>query len=167
MLLFSFTIATFLFALLLHIIIWRIKIPRKQTEVLLLIFIIAFVLGVFFLYRMALPVQINLWRIYLEASLFYVSLVIAYLLTYSAIAALSPSLLICDIISRSKIHGVTKSELELRLDDELLIKPRIEELVNDNMVCYSDNKYRLTMKGLLIVLFFVFFRNTLRAPKGG
>lgn len=167
MLPFLFTIGVFLFAFLLHIVIWRIRIPRRQTEALLLIFIITFALGVFFLDRIVLPSKVALWRAYLEISVFYLSLVIAYLLSYPAIAALSPSLVICDIISRSKTHGVSKSDVELLLNDEVLIKPRIEDLVNDNMVCYSDGKYRLAKKGRLLVSIFVLFRNILRIPKGG
>ena len=166
---------SFLFCIsfLLHLIIWRVHLPKRQTKVLLLLFLGVLVLGTLFLFKYAM--SINIFSIhppvsmpeYFQIWLYFVSLTLAYMITYSAIEVDSPSLLIIMKISEAGPIGLTKDQLEYEMDDNVLIKPRIEDMLLDRMVELKEERYRLTMKGVLLARLFTFYRSVMRAGKGG
>lgn len=153
----------FLVALFLHILIWKVWVPRKQAQALLLIFFS--ILAVIFV---ILPRILTLTVAeHIHTILFFTSLVLAYIVTYSAIAVDSPSLLIEVKISNTKSAGMKEEDLRKVLTDELLVKPRIKDLLNEDMVIMDGDKYKLTEKGRLIIGIFIFYRKLLGCKKGG
>ena len=56
---------------------------------------------------------------------------------------------------------------ELDLDDDLLIKPRVADLVRDQMVEIQNGNYDLKTKGRIMALVFRQFRHLMGAGKGG
>jgi predicted transcriptional regulator len=55
-----------------------------------------------------------------------------------------------------------------RLNDDLLVKPRIEDLLRDKLVCMDGEKYLLTPKGNSFVTIITFYRKLINLPvKGG
>ena len=59
------------------------------------------------------------------------------------------------------------SKLEEITDDDLLLKPRIEDLLADKLIYLCADKYKLTARGVLTAGVFHFYRKLLNAPKGG
>ena len=102
-----------------------------------------------------------------QLSIYFFSLTLAYLITYSAIEADSPSLLIVRKILEAGSFGLSKKSLEDELDNSVLIEPRINDLLRDKMAELHEGKYRLKMKGLLLARLFTFYRNMLKVGKGG
>jgi len=104
---------------------------------------------------------------YLQIWLYFVSLTLAYMITYSAIEVDSPSLLIIRKISKVGPIGLTRDQLEYEMNDSVLIEPRINDMLLDRMAELREERYRLTMKGILMAHLFTFYRNLMRVGKGG
>jgi hypothetical protein len=158
---------------LLQLIMWRISLPKRQTKSLLLLFFAVFFCGSLILNKFV--TAITIFGIHPPASLpeyfqmwlYLVSLTLAYMITYSAIEVDSPSLLIIMKISEAEPIGLTKKQLKLGLGDDVLIKPRIDDMLLDRMAELKQGRYRLTRKGILLAQLFIFYRNLMRASRGG
>lgn len=153
----------FFVALFVHFIIWKLCLPRHHTDTLLKIFVIVLALGIFLIRYFEVFSLFD----YLRLSLLYMSLSLAYTISYSAVEADSPSLLITLKIADSKKKGLLKRELEACLTDDNLVLPRLNDLVRDALVTYKYGIYQLTQKGDMFVKIFIFFRKLLGATKGG
>ena len=104
---------------------------------------------------------------YLHICLFFVSLLFAYMITYTALEADSPSLVIVTTIGSAGRGGLDKKRFEQLMSDDKLVVPRIEDLFLDKMAYMDGEKYRLTPKGVLMARIFVYYRKLIDAPKGG
>ena len=130
-------------------------------------------IGTLFLFKYTM--SINIFSIhppvsvpeYFQLWLYFVSLTLAYMITYSAIEVDSPSLLIIMKISEAGPIGLTKDQLKYEMDDSVLIKPRIEDMLLDRMTELKQGRFQLTMKGVLLARPFIFYRNLMSAGKGG
>ncbi|MFA5848084.1 MAG: hypothetical protein WC855_14410 [Thermodesulfovibrionales bacterium] len=163
----------FLMAFILQLIIWKIRIPKRQIKVLLVIFFGTLFTGLLTLkiapfsipglavYSPRHPLE------YLHISISFISLTLAYMITYSAIEADSPSLVMIRAVAKAGLGGLDKKEFEKTMNDELLVIPRVRDLLNDKMAYIDGDKYRLTPKGFLFARLFVLSRKILNAPKGG
>jgi len=157
---FLFGILLFALAFLVHILVWKIHLPKgNQTVVLLSIFLGVFIIAMFIFPPQRLSDYIQLFFLYL-------SLMLAYIVTYSAIEVDSPSLTIVLNIDKTGC-GLSLEELNKQLTDNFLVIPRIKDLLNDKMICLKDDKYRLTRKGAFLISPIIFFRRLLNAEKGG
>jgi len=160
------------FSLLLHLIIWKIRLPKKQTNTLLMIFSSVLILGTFFLFKFP---ELIKWSILSSNNLFeivqfiflFLSATLVYIVSYPAIEVDSPTLLIIKAVFDAGPGGLDKSKLELMINDDLLIKPRIRDMLFDNMVYLDGRKYKLLLKGLILARIFSFYRNIIRGGKGG
>jgi len=153
----------FIFAFFVHLFIWRISLPKKSHTVLLLNIFFGIFAASIFLKVVLLPQPADYWRLFLLHS----SLTLAYIVTYSAIEVDSPSLVILLNIAKSSPCGLSKERLYGIMSNEILVIPRIEDLVNDKMVFIDKDKYKLSPKGVFLVNIFILFRELLKAPKGG
>ncbi len=160
------------FAFLLHLVVWRIHLPKKQTSTLLRIFSFVLILGVFLLFKF--PELIN-WNIspaknffeIVQFFLLFISVAVAYIVSYPAIEVDSPTLIIIKAVSDAGPQGLDKSRLEEMMNDDLLIMPRIKDMLSDNMVYLDGKRYKLMAKGLIMARLFSFYRNIIGGTKGG
>lgn len=163
----------FCLAFLLHFIIWKVHLPKRQTKIMMMIFCGVLITVVFTLYRaqvfigdLGLPILSNLPE-YLHVCIYFISLTLAYVVTYSAIEVDSPSLIMIIAIARAGREGFAEKEFEKIMTDDFLIKPRLDDLVIDKMAYLGEAKYRLTKKGLTIARIILFYRKILNLGKGG
>ena len=164
----------FFLAFTIHLIIWKIRKPKYQTKALLQIFFGVLISGILILWTNPLKIFNSILfspenlPIYLHICLFFTSLTLAYIITYSALEVDSPSLVIVMIIANAGKNGLYKDVLDKSLTDDLLVKPRIEDLIRDKMVFMDGDKYKLAQKGSLFVSIFIFYRKLLNiTEKGG
>ena len=152
-------ILTFFIALMVHLAIWRVRLPGKNR---------AFVLVNVFFWTLVLAVIIlrNISN-YPDYIVLYCCLAAAYIVSYPALEADSPSLTIVRNIAKSGKSGLDKNELYKAMTDETLVVARISDLLNDGLVRMDSGKYILTSKGRFLADIFVRFRGILNAPKGG
>lgn len=160
-------------AFLIHLIVWRIRIPTHQTSALLQIFF-----GTYFL---SIPVLWILNRTgystflcfpqtvfnYAHTLFLFTSCTLAYVITYSAIEADSPSLVIVKLISEAGAAGLDGEALYSRLSDDVLVKPRVHDLLRDTMAVLEGDRVCLTSKGRWFVTIFIFYRALIHAQRGG
>lgn len=162
-------ILLFFAAFLLHLIIWKIHIPRKNPSlVLLIIFFAVFVLSVIVSQRAPvipfMPKDIfNQTLIFV----FFISMTLAYIVSYSAIEINSPSLEIVLTITKAGPGGLDRERIERMFTEDKLIKRRINELVKIGLVYKNKDIYRLSAKGMLTADIFVWYRRILNTSKGG
>jgi hypothetical protein len=165
-------LSLFFLAFGIHLVIWKVHLPHHQSRALLWTFFGTFSLGV-----ICIPLFPQdgpwVWFIphgFLELThvfLMFLSLTLAYLITYSALEADSPSLVIIRMIAEAMPTGLAKQDLEKRLSDDILILPRIKDLLRDNLVVANGERLQLTPQGRFFIKLFVIVRTLLKAGKGG
>lgn len=156
-----------------HIVIWKISLPKRQMKILLHLFFSILITSIFCLSFLSLVFS-NFHNYaprgfveYIHIVIFFVTISLVYITTYSAIEADSPSLVMVMKIAESGSGGLNKDKLFELMTDDILIKPRLRDLINAGMVCVHDNTYKITRKGILFVYIFIFYRKILNLSKGG
>lgn len=157
-------LSLFLFCLTLHVLIWRGQRPRHQAVALALIFLIPLAL----LLGFASKLQGRLPGIDLAAiALLHLSLTSAYVQTYPAIQAMSPTLLILLIVQKKIFRGATEAEIASSFKRERLFGDRVQDLLAAGLVRKSKRGLEITLQGSLLVTPLVFLRGLLGLPPGG
>lgn len=157
----------------LHVLLWRVRVPKRQTRALLLIFCAVLALVLAGLHAvgpsagvLSFPLPVNAEQ-FVHIALFAFAMALAYTITYSALEADSPSIALVLVIAAAEPQGLEEAEFERRMSDDLLVKPRLEDLVRDGLAVWEEGRYRMTSKGRRFVAIFIFYRGLLGAPKGG
>jgi len=156
-------------AFLIHWILWRVRIPRRQTAALLIIFLGTLPIGlvaVVFLPALKGLGPLGLWPC-LHVVIFQVAMSLAYVVAYSAIEERSPSMTLVLHVADAGPKGRSREELMAVLKEALPVECRLDALVRDGMVVESQGLYRLTGKGRAWARLFSWWRRALRIGKGG
>jgi hypothetical protein len=155
----------FLSALFFQFIIWRSSLPKKNHTIFLLkIFFGFFGLSLFFIFGFNIfkkPFE------YLGFFILYSSVLLAYIVTYSAVEADSPSLLMVFKIAKSGLSGLSKEGLFNSMKCEEMIVSRLKALQSGGMISFAEGRYHLTVKGAFLVNIFIILRRMLKLNKGG
>lgn len=146
-------------AFVVHFIIWKIRIPRRQTNALLGIFFATFILSIIFLK----PDFFESLYIFV----LFTSLTLGYIITYSAIEVDSPSLSLVMAFDKSAKDGLSREEISKFMTNEKLVITRINDLVRDKLIYNDSSKFKLTVKGRRFIRIFILYRRFLGAQKGG
>lgn len=165
---------TFLAAFLLHMAVWRVRVPERQTKVLLLIMFSVLAAALAFLKagggrfagELGLPAPETAGD-FLHLALINISLVLSYMITYSAMEADSPSLVIVMAVEGAGPAGLEEDALRRCFNDDRMLKPRIRDLLLDKLVEMDAGVYRLTAKGRSFAAIFTAYRRLLGRGKGG
>lgn len=159
-------IVLFLLAIACHILIWKVRMPKNHTRTLFLIFLIFFCAGVLTMAGCG-GIRASTVCDYARLALLYLALVLAYLITYSAIEVDSPSMYMISKIMESSSHGIGSDDMKRMMNSEMLVVPRINDLRQEGLVSARDGTYRLTFKGAIVAKIFVYYRALLGEKKGG
>lgn len=156
-------ILLFASAFLLHLLVWRLRYPKNPIRILFLLFGLVILSGTFFLFFYASYTAFQcLYVVFLFSSLF-----ICYLITYSAIEADSPSLVIMLRIAQAGKKGLPFQRMKESLGNDLLVQPRLRDLVDARLVDLNGPTYKINKKGKFFIRPFVVFRDFLGLSKGG
>jgi hypothetical protein len=139
-------------AFFLHISIWRIRQPTHQKSILICIFSITLIAGssILFYFRQHIsllgirPPQ-ELYE-YFQIFIFFISVSLAYMVTYSALEADSPSLVMIMTIANSGSEGLPQKTFEEKINNDTLIIPRLNDALSEKLVYLNGDKYNLTPK---------------------
>ena len=160
-------------AFLVHVVLWKIHLPHRQTRALVVIFFGVLLVGLILLWSAKFIVHTKFLAPetipeYLHITLFVATFTLAYIITYSALEADSPSLVMILRIAEAGSHGLPQEQFKRQMTDELLIVPRIRDLLRDHLVYAEAGKYKLTPKGVLFARIFIVYRRILNiSQKGG
>jgi hypothetical protein len=144
MLILLLVILTIALAMIIQIIIWRIKKPKNEYLAILIIFNIIFFITIFLTIYLDWELLIFDW---LHIIIIYYSLVFAYLIAYTSIEGDSPSIIIAIEVYNSKKKGVTVEDLEKKITNKRFINPRIRALLDNNIVFEDNKKIFMSKKG--------------------
>jgi len=156
-------IAFFAITFLIHLFIWRFRRPKNPVRALIFLFSCVISFGLIILYYLWAE---DLFGV-LYIAIFSCSVFISYLLTYSAIEADSPSLVVVLRIYNAGRSGMSFKDIESHLGDDLLVLPRVKDLVDAGLVDFDGNRYKINKKGTMFLYPFILYRNFLRLGKGG
>lgn len=157
----------FALALLAHLALWRARRPLRHTRALLRIFALVLAGGLLLLRAGADGGGRTGLCELAPVALLFVSLALAYIVTYTAVQVDSPSLVMVLAVARAGERGVSRAELEAALTDDLLVTPRLDDLVRDEVATCRDGVYRLTGRGLPYLRLIRFWRRLMGLPEQG
>ncbi|MCX5785050.1 MAG: hypothetical protein NTX59_05130 [Elusimicrobia bacterium] len=157
---------------LLHFLAWKVKLPARQTKTILIIMFsgLAASLAVFVIFPFLTILGVKAPDTpaeYISVALYVASFVLAYMITYSGIEADSPTLVMMKIIADAREKGIQTEEFFNMLNNDILVKPRLRDLIIDKMVFIREERYILTAKGKIFAEIFILYRKILGLGKGG
>jgi hypothetical protein len=154
-------------AFLAHWLLWRVRIPARQTAALLAIFSTTLVLGLVSsawwppAWRLT-----SAWEV-LHVAIFHVAAMLAYVVAYSALEERSPSMTILSRVADSGSRGQSREELQAMLVNVSPVEIRLAAMVRDGMVRDEAEMIVLTNKGWAWANTFTTWRRLLRFRLGG
>lgn len=168
----AWALGSLIAAFFLHWIVWKIKIPARQAKSMLQIFFgtLALVLaglGIAAAAGPSSPWLLDSWTEYLQIAFLFTAFTLAYLISYPALEADSPSVVIMLEISRAGSEGLAMESFHQSMTDDVLVAPRLKDLLMDKMAYMEEDRYRLTKKGIWMARVFGCYRKLIDAPKGG
>jgi hypothetical protein len=130
------SVGLFLLSFLVHLFIWRCKLPKHQIKALLLIFAIVFCLWLFgtFIYAR------DLFEI-LHVALFYGSMSLCYVITYSAIEADSPTLSLIRFLAEGGGTGRSLAEVSQFMAQRPFVRARLSALILSGLIREEGSRY--------------------------
>lgn len=164
------------FALLIvtQIVVWRVRRPiggHYLTLAALYVVALGLALGVFAasatwpaVTPWVVPATLREWTDFI---LLYLALTLAYMVTYSAVQADSPSMAILLHVERAGARGRRREELAAALDDRVVILPRLEDLVGGALATVQQGRYVINGRGALLARTYIAYRALLKMEKGG
>lgn len=170
-------ILSFLVGLVVHILVWRIRPPEKSAVSLSVIFFLSVNLSIAITYGLAIGSEpaTEMFRYLADLSFVQVihcafvglSLSAGYIMSYPAVEVDSPSFLIVEVVDDAGEKGIARSKLEEVLGNQVLVYPRIVDMLNEDLAILKDGRIFLTGKGKGMNALFATWRRFLGAGKGG
>lgn len=153
-----FSVAGFAF----QVLFWRIFLLRNKPHVILYIFGGGLITGVSILILFpSLLVslgfsQLSILEIF-HLTLFYGAVTFAYYMFYMGLIDTSPTLAIVRLLLAAGKRGLVLSEFNTFFSDQLLILPRLDYLVQTEMVTIKETRYLIAPNGTKFLFWFVRF----------
>ena len=164
-----YTLGLLLAAFAVHVGVWKNGLPCNHSKSLMIIFIgvlaAATLVAAVFQQGFDLVGGLNG---YIQIAWAYLAVMLAYVVTYSGIEVDSPSLVMVLEIAAAGVQGYDQQRLYQLMDNDRLVSPRVNDLLNGEMVVLQKGFYFLTPKGKRVARLFCFYRRVLkRERKGG
>jgi hypothetical protein len=154
-----------LLAFFVHIVAWRVRLPRRSIRALLCIFAATplVVVPIYFAIEPAFTDASDAVRILL----FYVSCALVYVVLYSAIESRSPSLAIVSYVASRGSAGCAEADFADHVIDDEGISTRIAAMIAAKMIVVSNGQCTLTPAGRRWAKLFELASAIFRLPLGG
>lgn len=154
---------------LLHVAIWRVRLPKAHTRALLVLFFgtLPLALAINTLLPAGWPLRLTGFWEHAHVCLFHIAMSLAYIEFYTAIEEESPSLTLLLFVEQAGDAGRDEGELLGLIDDQFIVGGRLRALVRAGVVAQSSGRYRLTASGRAWARFFQFTRWLYRLQLGG
>ena len=135
-------------AWLLHLTLWRVRLPQAQLKTLLVLFFLTWCGAVGFAWA-------SDWSYFFLGEggtivgfpyfcLFYWAAALCYVITYSAMEGDSPTLSITRHLHRKGFAGISHEEVENFFRQRPFVSARVKALVTDNILVEESGGYRLS-----------------------
>ena len=160
-------------AFLAHLVRWRVACPSATARALILTFVFGILGGLVFILLLAqlLPGLGTLLPPepfgILQAILLSLAFAAGYVMTYPAIEVESPTLVMIQAIARRGDEGLSRTTLFAQLNDEVLVAPRVRDLLSDGLAVEREGRLHISTRGRRLVNLFFIWRRVLGAREGG
>jgi hypothetical protein len=157
-----------LMAFILHLLIWKVRIPDNPIKTITILFTSILLGGIFVLRYASLSnlifesAALLSFSECLHVTLIFMSLLSVYYFVYGALTDESPSMFTMLNVAGMDEEGLSENELNELITDDLFIRPRMDYLVDEKMVCLQEEKYRLGSKGKNFIGMINFFQNLMK-----
>lgn len=158
-------IAFFVASFLVQFAVWRIALPRRQTRAILAIYTLVPLCLVGGLTLAGHPIHGPASAAF-SLALFYVSLVLAYAVLYSAIEMESPTLAIVSFVAKAGTDGCGELALVERFGADRTMASRMIAMRGSLIVC-DEQTLSLTPQGRWLAVLFDQAGRLFGLPKGG
>ena len=151
-----------------HLIWWRIALPRRQTAALLAVFfgvLVAWLAVSHFLPGHWLTAA-DRWQA-IHVAVFHTACALAYIVAYSALEHRSPSMTLLVAVADSGTAGCSPGELRGLLAGASPVEVRLDAMVHEGMVVRDGDGYRLAPTGRAGATVLTNWRRLLGMPPGG
>lgn len=152
----------FFLCLFVHIIIWRFRHPRRHGLALFMIF----VMPIFNLAILRLLYPFFTWLDFASIALLHLAMSFAYIQTYPAVQALSPSLRILILVRNSMPAGIKEADILEFFNSKQILEDRIHDLTVSHLASETNGALQITTKGRLFIWPFLLLRKILGLPPG-
>jgi len=132
----------FVLALIIHLAWWRIRLPEKRGQALMLVFLVTPLLF--------LPLAgwfVFSWAELTAVGMLYFSSAAAYVISYAGVEETSPSLAMIRALEVSGERGCLLDDFRMLITDERFFLPRLEALVRSGVLVLDNQGWRLTPRG--------------------
>jgi len=166
-------VLVFSFVIVSQLIVWRVRRPLGHYTALSALSLAVLILspGIFYSVQSMISGSVRFLPItaldYWNFFVFYTALTLSYLVTYSAVQADSPTMTILLRIDQSGLDGHTLEEIMAELNDQVLVVPRLDDLVVGNLIELRGDRYAVTSRGALLAKIYIFYRALLKMERGG
>lgn len=160
----AWALTAFAVSFLAQLLIWRVRRPAGHYAAIGAISLATLLTALGGLYMLGGP---STALDYINFTTLYVALILAYVTTYSAVQADSPTMVILLRIEQAGPRGVTREELLMELTNQILVTPRVEDLVASRLATLRDGRYIIGPRGVLMARIHMLFRRLLGMQKGG
>lgn len=152
-----------------HLLLWRIRLPKRQSRALAMLFLGALFLGGGLALLLGPGPYVPPWPYGILRMAFFVGVVMcSYILSYPAVEVDSPTVTIVLALMKGGDTGISEKELYAAVSDDVLVIPRLHDMLRDGMaVLDAENRYKLTPKGRIMSRFFSSYRSALGLAPGG
>ena len=154
----------FIGALVIHIIVWKIRVPKNTLPVFAVIFG-----GVYVAVLSLYPVD-SLWAHLDEVgywSFLYALLGLCYVLTYNGIVYDSPALTLVLLLAEAGDEGLSTETLRAEFSARPFIESRLDQLYRDGLVLEEDGVLHLAGSFQRMLILYDWIRLLFRLKKGG
>jgi len=121
-----------------HLIVWRIRLPKHHIQALLVVFALVFSgwLVVAFAWQVS-------WLELIRIALFYATMALCYVITYSAIEGDSPTLSLMRVLTKNGSEGLSQAGMDDFVLQRPFVQTRLAALVHSGLVREVDGGYVL------------------------
>lgn len=137
------SVLTITLGLFIHLVWWKIKIPKSHKKAILILFI------VLSLIVSLLCLGLKIFS-FIESILFLIFIfgfVGSYLISYTLIETDGPTFLILMALDRVADRGLSSEEFKLFVTDDMFVFHRIEGLLESGLMVIDGENYIITDKG--------------------
>jgi hypothetical protein len=161
---------TTLSSFIVHWLLWRIQIPKRQSAWLLTVFM-SVMLAAWALCSRPF-IEARGWGLewplqFIHMGVFHVAMTLGYIVAYSAIEEQSPSMALLTWIADAGAFGRNREEVVQRLCQSSPIDNRLQAMLRDRMITMSGDSYTLTGKGRRWAFVFTLWSRVAHIPRGG
>jgi hypothetical protein len=156
--------ATFVIVFIIHVLAWRILKPRNDINALGWVFgVVPLLAGI----GLLVAFQDRSWLAdFALSALLYFAIAAAYIQTYPGMRSNVPTLVIVNLIGRSK-SGLTIEQIKQVLTQQQMVQDKVEELADEGFVTIgSDQSIHLTTRGRTLASIFIVYRRLLGLNEG-